>query len=100
MSNSDTAPHPTQAKTLRAGMVGMGMIFDDTYRPFFERVHAEGLYRRDFGLMTIELSGVASRTGSRAEKYRKAAGAAIGPFASFAGEAAIPQLLAHGVDVV
>jgi len=27
---------------LRAGMVGMGMIFDETYRPFFESVHAKG----------------------------------------------------------
>ena len=33
---------------LRAGMVGMGMIFDDTYRPFFEQMHTEGLFRRDF----------------------------------------------------
>ena len=31
---------------LRAGMVGLGMIFDETYRPLFEHAHAEGLYRR------------------------------------------------------
>ena len=85
---------------LRAGMVGMGMIFDDTYRPFFERTHAEGLYRRDFGLVDIELSAVASRTGSRAEKYRKDAGARISPFVSFAGADATQQLLKHGVDAV
>src|SRR5947209_285966 len=60
---------------LRAGMIGMGMIFDDTYRPFFEHAHAAGLYRRDFGFLDIELSAVASRTGSRAEKYRQDAGA-------------------------
>src|SRR5262245_10199202 len=36
---------------LRAGMVGLGMIFDDTYRPLFEQLHTEGLYRRDFGLV-------------------------------------------------
>ena len=28
--------------TLRAGMVGLGMIFDETYRPFFERALARG----------------------------------------------------------
>ena len=56
---------------LRAGMVGTGMIFDDTYRPLFEQLHAEGLYRRDFGLVDVELAAVASRTGSRAEKYKK-----------------------------
>jgi D-galacturonate reductase len=89
-----------QIKKIRAGMVGMGMIFDETYRPFFERVHAEGMYRRDFGLVEVELSAVASRTGNRAEKYRQAAGARIAPFASFAGPDATPQLLKHGVDAV
>jgi predicted dehydrogenase len=85
---------------IRAGMIGMGMIFDETYRPFFERAHAEGLFRRDFGLVDIELSAVASRTGSRAEKYRKEAGAKIAPFVSFAGADATTQLLKHGVDAV
>ena len=85
---------------LRAGMIGMGMIFDETYRPFFERAHAEGLYRRDFGLVDIELSAVASRTGSRAEKYRKDAGAKIAPFVSFKGADATQGLLRHGVDAV
>src|SRR5262245_30034783 len=85
---------------LRAGMIGMGMIFDDTYRPFFEHAHAHGLYRHDFGLVEIELSAVASRTGARADKYRKDAGAKIAPFASFAGADATQQLLKHGVDVV
>ncbi|MSQ93579.1 MAG: Gfo/Idh/MocA family oxidoreductase [Gemmataceae bacterium] len=81
-------------------MIGMGMIFDETYRPFFERAHAEGIYRRDFGVIDIELSAVASRTGSRAEKYRQEAGAKITPFASFAGAASTQQLLTHGVDAV
>ena len=86
--------------TLRAGMVGLGMIFDDTYRPFFEQVCTEGLYRRDFGLVDIELAAVASRTGNRADRYRKQAGGRVGPFVSFAGADALPHLLAHGVDAV
>ncbi len=85
---------------LRAGMIGMGMIFDDTYRPFFERAHAEGMYRHDFGFVEVELAAVASRTGSRAEKYRKEAGTKVAPFAGFAGVEATPQLLKHGVDAV
>ena len=52
-------------------MVGLGMIFDETYRPVFEQLHADGLYRRDFGLVEVELAAVASRTGSRAERYRQ-----------------------------
>src|SRR5438094_2878710 len=90
----------TTSNKLRAGMIGMGMIFDETYRPFFERVHAEGMYRRDFGLARVELAAAASRTGARAEAYQKQAAARIGRFASFAGDGALPCLLAHGVDAV
>jgi predicted dehydrogenase len=85
---------------LRAGMVGMGMIFDDTYRPCFEHVHAAGLYRRDFGLVDVALAAVASKTGSRAEKYRQSAGAKVAPLVSFSGDDAVPQMLKHGVDIV
>jgi predicted dehydrogenase len=85
---------------LRAGMVGMGMIFDDTYRPLFEQLHAEGMYRRDFGWVEVELAAVASRTGSRAERYKQSAAGRVGNFKSFAGPDAVPQLLNHGVDAV
>jgi D-galacturonate reductase len=86
--------------TLKAGMVGMGMIFDETYRPFFEKTHAEGMYRRDFGLVEVHLAAVASRTGTRAELYQKQAGDRIGAFAGFSGDDALLRLLAHGVDAV
>ncbi len=64
----NTTAHPTH--TLSAGMVGLGMIFDETYRPFFEAVHERPLYDPAFGVCHVELSAVASRTGSRAEAYR------------------------------
>jgi predicted dehydrogenase len=79
-------------------MVGMGMIFDETYRPFFERTHREGLYDRRFGDVSVPLVAVATRTGSRAEAYRKAAGGAIHPFVSHAGDDAVAKMLAAGVD--
>ena len=85
---------------LRAGMVGLGMIFEDTYRPLFEQLHAEGLYRRDFGFVEVALAAVASRTGTRAEHYQRQSAGRIADFASFAGDDAVPRLLAHGVDVV
>ena len=88
----------TSRKQLRAGMVGMGMIFDETYRPFFERTHAEGLYDRKFGDIDVPLTAVASRTGSRADKYRAEAGNNIGPFASYSGADAVAKMLAAGVD--
>jgi D-galacturonate reductase len=85
---------------IRAGMVGLGMIFDETYRPFFEQAHAEGLYRRDFGVVEVELSGVASRTGKRAEEYKRHSAGRLADFAGFSGTQAMPALLRHGVDAV
>ncbi len=84
--------------SLRAGMVGMGMIFDETYRPFFERVHREGLYDHRFGAVDVPLTAVASRTGHRAEAYRKQAGSNIHPFVSFSGDQSVDQLIGAGVD--
>jgi len=85
--------------TLKAGMVGLGMIFDETYRPFFERMHAEGMYRRDFGLVDVELAAVATRTGNRAQRYQEQSKDRIGRFANYSGADALPHLLRHGVDV-
>ena len=92
-------PVNLRQQCLRAGMVGLGMIFDETYRPLFEQLHAEGLYRRDFGLVDVKLAAVASRTGSRAERYRPGCRPRR-RLRHFAGADALPQLLAHGVDVV
>jgi D-galacturonate reductase len=89
-----------QPNRLRAGMVGLGMIFDETYRPLFEQLHAEGLYRRDFGAVAVELAAVASRTGSRAEQYRKTAAGRVGPFVSCVEPDSVGQLLQQPVDAV
>ncbi len=85
---------------LRVGMVGLGMIFDDTYRPVFEQLYANGLYRADFGFVDVELVAVASRTGKRGELYRQSAGGRSAPFVNCAGPNAIAELLAQNVDVV
>lgn len=87
---------------LKGGMVGVGMIFDETYRPFFEQVHRAGLYGRSWGLCEVTLAGVASRTGGRAEAFRRACekSGVLPPFASFAGEAAVSDLLKSEVDFV
>lgn len=81
-------------------MVGMGMIFEETYRPFFEQAHAAGIYDPAFGLCRLELAAVASRTGSRAQAYRQSAGNRIAPFASFQGADSIGQLLQSDVNFV
>jgi D-galacturonate reductase len=94
------APATPNPHRLRAGMVGLGMIFDDTYRPLFEQLHGQGLYRRDFGPVNVELSAVATRTGKRAQLYKTTVPRRLPDFASFSGPDAVRQLLAHGVDVV
>src|SRR5438132_4675460 len=94
-----TSANLTQHR-LRAGMVGLGMIFEETYRPLFEQLHAEGLYRKDFGYVDVELAGVASRTGSRAKAYKQKAAGRVADFASFAGADAVSRLVAGQVDAV
>jgi D-galacturonate reductase len=94
---TETLNMKTATNELRAGMVGMGMIFDETYRPFFELAHANGVYDRAFGDIDIPLVAVASRTGKRAEKYQSAAGGVIHEFSSYAGDDSVDQMLANGV---
>ncbi len=95
-------PVPRLADTpvVRAGMVGLGMIFDETYRPLFEQLHPEGLYRRDTGPVAVELAAVASRTGVRGQRYQQTLAGKVGPFVNCAGPDALDGLLAAGVDVV
>ncbi len=81
-------------------MLGLGMIFDETYRPFFESIHEQPLYQPTFGICRVELAAVASRTGRRAEAYRQAGGEKLGPWKSFREPASIERLLAAGVDFV
>lgn len=90
----------TATPRIRAGMIGLGMIFDETYRPFFEQAHRQGLYRRDFGLVEVELAAVGTRTGSRAEKYRKLALPGMQQFQSVTGDHAADDVAKLPVDVV
>jgi D-galacturonate reductase len=90
-----SAPNLT-ANRLRAGMVGLGMIFDETYLPLFRQLNAEGMYRRDFGYVDVELAAVASRTGSRVENVRRV----LGDVTSYTEPDSVAKLLAGGVDAV
>ena len=91
---------PTNAprSCLRAGMVGMGMIFDETYRPLFESLHAHGLYPQGLRIRERRRSqSVATRTGTRARAYKERAGGRIADFTSFDGSrtvSSVPSTLA------
>jgi D-galacturonate reductase len=100
MSGSIMTGSDVTSRRLRAGMAGLGMIFEETYRPLFEQLRGEGLYDRRFGDVDVELAAVASRTGSRVERLRQTSYELFSNLASFTGPDAVSRLLAHGVDVV
>lgn len=81
-------------------MVGMGMIFDETYRPFFERSVARPLYDPTFGICSVPMTAVATRTGQRAVAYRAKAPADIRDFKSYSNANAVEQLVDGPVDAV
>jgi hypothetical protein len=99
-SAQDTPAARPEIRTLRGGMVGLGMIFDETYRPFFETVQRRPLYDASFGVCRVALAAVASRTGKRAEAYRQATAGRLGSFESFSEPGSVEKLLAAGVDFV
>lgn len=88
---------PSERLQLRAGMVGMGMIFDDTYRPFFETVRTKGLYDRMFGDVDVPLVAVASKTGHRADKYLAQASTHGIEIQSFRGDNAVHEMLGQNL---
>jgi len=85
-------------RRLRAGMVGMGMIFEETYRPFFEQARERGVYDRTFGDVDVPLIAVASRTGARAERYLQSAGKLAAETKSFSGPDAVSAMIGSGID--
>lgn len=97
-------PHPNSSTVtvnqLRVGMVGMGMIFDETYRPFLEAVHRQPLYCPNFGVCRVSLSAIGSRTGRRAEAFLAATADWLPPAHNFVEPNCIGQLLESNVDVV
>lgn len=94
------AQAPLPRRRLRVGMVGFGMIADETYRPFFEAAARSPLYAPVTGPVAVELTAIASRTGSRAAAYLAHRPAGMPPFRNAAGPAALDDLLAAGVDAV
>lgn len=85
---------------LRAGMVGMGMIFDETYRPFFETVQRSGLSDPSFGNCEVTMSAVATKTGKRAEAYRRRADGDLAGFKNCVEPDSVDELLKSKPDFV
>jgi predicted dehydrogenase len=97
---SSLASDDRTGHVLRAGMAGMGMIFDETYRPFFEAVDRRPIYDPDFGVCRAPLTAVATRTGRRADSYRSEAPEALASFEAIHGDNAAEKLARSAVDLV
>ena len=54
--------------SLRVGLVGLGMIADETYLPCFRQLRRTPLYSRETGPVEVEFVAAGSRTGKRGEK--------------------------------
>jgi len=81
-------------------MVGFGMIFDETYRPFLENVHRDLLYSTTTGPVRVNLDAVASRTGTRVDRYLNQSTPTLPPFQNIFGPDSISQLVSTNVQTV
>ncbi|CAN5385966.1 hypothetical protein BH11PLA2_BH11PLA2_08170 [soil metagenome] len=81
-------------------MVGLGMIFDETYLPALRAIHTHGLFHRETGLVEVQFAAAATRTGSRGEKLKARALPGMTQFQNLSGNNSVVQLLKSGVDIV
>lgn len=86
-------------RQIRVGMVGIGMIFDETYRPYFESSHANLVHSTPYPY-SVSLTSVASRTGLRALRYLTDPSTRLASFQNFSGPTAVQQLLSTNCDAV
>lgn len=95
--------------TINVGMVGLGMIFDETYSHFFND-HGS-LFSQHHPQVDVRVAAVASRTGSRVERYlarglsgsrgsRVANDFALPTFQNFVGPRAAEELARSTVQAV
>lgn len=85
---------------IRVGMVGLGMIFDETYRPFFEAVHRQPLFQRSTGPVEVAFTSAASRTGRRGEALKNQLIPAYEHFVNCSGTDAVADMLRQPIDAV
>lgn len=85
--------------TIRCGLIGFGMIVDETYRPFFERARHSiiaSFLQRPFN---VHLDAVLTKSGRRAQRYLEAHPQGL-LFQSFFGPSGLDRLLVSNIDAV
>ena len=95
-----TVPHATP-DTIRAGMVGVGMIFEETYWPFFQQVARPAPVSPQTGPVEVELRPWPAAPGAgRAAYLRQRRSRAALPRRTAPGHGRVDALLESGVDAV
>jgi len=89
-----------QIPLLRVGMVGVGMIFEETYAPFFEEAATSPLYDVTTGPVQVQLLALVSRTGQRAARYLRQRGHLFPGCENLFGADAWERLLRQPLDAV
>lgn len=93
--------HATPANpSIAAGMVGFGMIVDETYRPCFETLARSPLYLPAVGPVAVRLAAAATRTGARVARYLRDTGTPLAAFDNLVGERAYEELARSPVQAV
>ncbi len=93
-------PEHAANPSLAAGMVGFGMIFDETYRPCFEALARTPFHVPGAGPVGVRLAAAATRTGDRVARYLRDTGTAPAAFANLVGEHAFEELARATVQAV
>lgn len=96
----DTYTQSQPSLKLDIGMIGLGMIFDETYRPCLEAAAKIPLYSPATGAVSLRLVAAASRTGARGNRYLADPASKLGKFHNFAGADAIEKLLRESAHAV
>ena len=81
-------------------MVGFGMIFDETYFPFFASAARCGLSGPGESPVGVCLRATVTRTGSRVTRFLAAPRSPLLPFDNLFGPTALDTLLASDINVV
>lgn len=87
-------------RIVRVGMVGAGMIVEETYRPAFARLQRRPLLLPGVGEISVELHAIASRTGVRAKRIARELRPDGPPIAILQEPDSVDKLLTLDVDAV
>jgi D-galacturonate reductase len=86
--------------SITTGLVGFGMIVDETYRPCLEALARSPLYLPAAGPVGVRLVAAATRTGIRVARYLCDTGTPPEAFANFVGEHSFEELARSPIQAV